>query len=99
MEQNSSSKPGTVDFKKSKFICLGCNRTLDDCVFVDEDTKLFTPYCKTCRSVMKAECILSTGILCSECLQSFERYYSYLIVQFSRAIQNWFSYSPNCCRQ
>lgn len=65
MEQNSSSKPGTVDFKKSKFICLGCNRTLDDCVFVDEDTKLFTPYCKTCRSVMKAECILSGCVLCS----------------------------------
>ena len=55
MEKYSSAKLGTVNFKKSKFVCRGCNRTLDDCVFVDESTKLFTPYCKTCRSVMNVE--------------------------------------------
>lgn len=55
MEKYGSAKLGTVNFKKSKFVCRGCNRTLDDCVFVDESTKLFTPYCKTCRSVMKDE--------------------------------------------
>lgn len=55
MEKYSSAKLGTVNFKKSKFVCRGCSRTLDDCVFVDESTKLFTPYCKTCRSVMNAE--------------------------------------------
>ena len=60
MEKYSSAKLGTVNFKKSKFICRGCNRTLDDCVFVDESTKLFTPFCKTCRSVMNVESRYST---------------------------------------
>ena len=55
MENYGSAKLGTVNFKKSKFVCRCCNRTLDDCVFVDESTKLFTPYCKTCRSMMNIE--------------------------------------------
>lgn len=30
-----------------------CTRSLDDCLFVDEQTKMFTPYCKLCRKLLR----------------------------------------------
>lgn len=39
----------TKILKKTRFKCKLCFRILDDCLFVDEKTKLLTPYCKVCR--------------------------------------------------
>ena len=39
--------------RRIQYCCEMCTRTLDDCLFVDEETKQFTPYCKVCRRLIR----------------------------------------------
>ena len=45
----------TQILKKTRFKCRMCFRILDDCLFVDEQTKLLTPFCKFCRGSLRSE--------------------------------------------
>lgn len=45
----------TQILKKTRFKCRMCFRILDDCLFVDEQTKLLTPFCKFCRVSLRSE--------------------------------------------
>ena len=47
--EKEKTRVKTQILKKTRFKCRMCFRILDDCLFVDEQTKLLTPFCKFCR--------------------------------------------------
>lgn len=48
---NSTGKDASG--RRIQYCCAMCTRSLDDCLFVDEQTKMFTPYCKICRKLLR----------------------------------------------